>query len=367
MKFLFVLCLGFASVCSAQTLDVWIGTSGNNGIYHCSLDLDSGRLSRSQLVADEMTGPGFLTMHPSLDVLYAVGTLDKQPTVGAWRVSRESTPPRLQWLGGVAVNDSGPCHVSVDDQAKMLLTAQYGGGSVGAYRLNDDGTIAEQTTLIKQGPGSKVVSGRQDSAHSHWSGFSPDGRFAFVPDLGMDRVVIYRVDAEKAMITPHGEGVAIAGGGPRHMKFSRDGNFIYLLNELDLSLSVFTYDAAAGSMTLVQTIATVEKDELAKEEFSSASEVRVSVDGKFVYCANRGHDTITVFSVGEDGKLTFIEQEPIRGATPRNFNLSPDGRWLVAAGQDSETLSVFAVQDDGELRYHRQVIASPSPICVLFD
>lgn len=367
MTFLMLSCLGITQTAAGDSLDVWIGTGGNQGIYHCEFDTKTGKLSKSRLVTDEMRGPGFLALHPSLDILYAVGSLGGKPIVGAWTIDRDAPDVLLRWIGGVPINDGSACHVSVDQTGRMLMTAQYGGGSVATYRLDDDGSIAEQTALIQQGPGSGVVQDRQDAAHAHWTGFSPDGRFAFVPDLGMDRVVIYRVDIDNATITPHGEGIAIEGGGPRHMKFTPDGKTIYVLNELDLSVSVFGYDADAGSMALVQTIATVPKDELAKEKFSSASEIRVSNDGKFVYSANRGHDTITVFSVASDGRLSVVEREPIRGATPRNFNLSPDGQWLIAAGQDSHTLSVFEILKNGELQYHRQIVSSPSPICVLID
>lgn len=189
-----------------------------------------------------------------------------------------------------------------------------------------------------------------------------------MPDLGMDKVVIYSVDVDAAKLTPHGHGKVPPGGGPRHMKFHTSGSWIYVLNELDLSITVFDYDAQAGTMSPKQTIPTVPKEQLAKEKFKSASEIRVHPNGRFVYSANRGHDTITAFRVDqESGQLSVIEREHVRGATPRNFNLDPSGRWLLAAGQDSHTLASFEVnQETGELTYNRSNVFAPSAICVLF-
>ncbi|MEZ6136611.1 MAG: lactonase family protein [Pirellulaceae bacterium] len=352
----------------ANEVDVWLGTGGrpSQGIYHCTLDTETGKLSESRLVA-EVSGPGFLAMHPKRSHLYAVGTLSNQPSVIAYRIKGQGKAAALELVGAVEIGDGGAAHVSVDQAGKMLLTAQYGGGSVAAFALNEDGSIGERTALINHAGGSGVVANRQDSSHAHWTGFSPDQRFAFVPDLGLDEVVIYQVDHDHATLTPHGVGKAPAGGGPRHMKFHTSGEWIYVLNELDLSVSVFDYDADAGTMQIKQTIPTVSKAELAKEQFSSCSEIRVHPNGKFVYAANRGHDTVTVFAVGDDGKLTEVQNEHVRGATPRNFNLAPGAEWMLVAGQDSHTLACFAVDaNSGEITFNRSVISTPTPICVLF-
>jgi 6-phosphogluconolactonase len=184
----------------------------------------------------------------------------------------------------------------------------------------------------------------------------------------MDKVVIYRLDVDRVDLKPHGFGQVPAGGGPRHMKFHTGGKFIYVLNELELSVTAFAYDADRGMMTALQTIRTVPEQEKAKETFVSASEIRVHPTGKFVYAANRGHDTITAFRIDQDsGKLTQVECEPIRGSWPRNFNIDPTGRWLLAAGRDSNTLAVFEIDaETGELTYTRTMVMVPTPICVLF-
>ncbi|WP_246145955.1 lactonase family protein [Rubripirellula lacrimiformis] len=357
---------------SAESIDVWIGTSArqpSQGIYHCTLNTHTGNLTDPTLAA-EIRGPGFLAMHPSGNVLYAVGDLNKEAVVAAYAIeSSGDGAPQLSLVNSLPIGDGGAAHVAVDPTGKTLLTAQYGGGSVAAFSLNADGSLNQSTELIKHEGGSGVVPKRQDSSHAHWVGFSPDNRFAFVPDLGLDKVVIYSLDAENAKLTPHGFGKVPAGGGPRHMKFHTSGKFAFVLNELSLSVTVFDYDAETGKMTAKQTIPTVSKQTLAKEKFKSASEIRVHPSGQFVFTANRGHDSITVFRVNQStGELSVIEVENARAVTPRGMNLDPSGNWLLVAGQDSHTLASFNVDGStGELKYNQSIVTAPSAICVLFQ
>jgi 6-phosphogluconolactonase len=358
----------FASTCPAAELDVWIGTitpkNGlSKGIYHARFNPDSGKLTQPELAA-EVDSPGFVALHPSGKVLYSTGTIDGEPSLVAYRIDDESLSP----INSQPIGDGGAAHLSTDRTGKVLMSAQYGGGSIAIYPLNDDGSIGPQSKLIKHEGPSGVVPGRQDAPHAHWVGTSPDNGFVFVPDLGMDKVVIYKLDVDNADLTPHGFGEVPPGGGPRHMKFHTSGKFIYVLNELAVSVTVFAYDAEQGTMTPIQTIPTVSEEAKAKEISVSASEICVHPSGKFVYAANRGHDTITAFRIDETtGKLTLIELEPIRGGWPRNFNIDPTGKWLLAAGRDSNTIAVFAIDaETGELTYTRTMVTVPTPICVTF-
>lgn len=351
-------------------IDVWLGTSSkkpSKGIYHCLLNTQNGRLTDPTLVA-ELRGPGFLAQHPKLPVLYAVADYQGKPSVIAYRIAATGRKAKLEFLNAEEIGDGGAAHVAVDKTGRTLLTAQYGGGSVASFRLADDGAIQKKVSLIDHDGGSGVVKGRQDKSHAHWCGFSPDNKFAFVPDLGLDQVVIYKVNVETAELTAHGAGQLSPGAGPRHMKFHQNGKWIYVLHELDLKVTLFDYDAAAGTMSARQTVETVSRPALAKEFFKSCSEIRMHPSGRFAYAANRGHDTITAFSIDQQsGKLSLIEVENARAVTPRNFNISPDGKWALVAGQDSSTLASFAVnQDSGELTYNRNVVQAPSCICVLF-
>ncbi len=357
------------SQATAEQLDVWLGTGGkpSRGIYHCTLDSESGKLSESKLVA-QIDAPGFLAMHSSLPILYAVGGLDGMDIVASYRIRGNGSEAALDPINSQPMGDGNGTHLAVSNDGRMLLTAQYHTGSVAAFPIDADGKIGEQTSLIKHRGASRVDPDRQEGPHAHWIGFSPDQKFALVPDLGLDEVVIYRVESSSATIQPHGAGELPPGSGPRHMKFHPNGKWIYVLNELSLTVSLLDWDADEGSMKIRQTVSTVSREQLDPLRFKSCSEIRVHPNGNFVYAANRGHDSITVFAVDEDGTLSSVQNEFIRGATPRNFNLDPSAKWLLAAGQDSHTLASFAIDSEtGKLIYNYSIISTPSPICVLFE
>lgn len=359
-----------SSTTMAQTLDVWIGTgrsSLSRGIYHCTLDSTTGKISEPKLAA-EMAGPGFLEKHPSLPVLYAVGELKGEQVVAAFAIGKQEQQSTLTLMNSVPIGDGGAAHVSLDKTGRTLLTAQYGAGSVAAFAVKPDGSIAARTELMKHEGASKAVAGRQDASHAHWTGVSPDNRFAFVPDLGLDQVVIYKLDAANSRLQKHGVGQLPPGSGPRHMKFHNNGKWIYVVNEIALTVTKFDYDAAAGTMTPTQTIETVPAADLEREKAKSTAEIRIHPNGKFVYASNRGHDTITVFAIDQTtGQLSIVQREPIRGSTPRNFNITPNGQWLLAAGQLSNTIAVFSLNaDTGLMTFHQSSVFAPTPICVLW-
>ena len=236
------------------------------------------------------------------------------------------------------------------------------------FPLAADGTLGAAKLIRHQG-GSKVVPQRQDSPHPHYTGWSPDGRFALVPDLGLDGIVIYRVNADAASLERHGFAASVPGGGPRHLKFSPDGKFIYLLNELSVSLSTFAWDASAGTAKLLGTVPSISEAAKARETHNSGAEVLMHPSGRFVYFSNRGHDTVTVFRVDPaTGAAEVAQVQPVRGAFPRNINLAPGAGWLLAAGADSNTVSVHKVDAAaGVLTYQTKgVINVPAPICIVF-
>ncbi|GEA09863.1 lactonase family protein [Alteromonas sp. KUL49] len=347
--------------------DVYFGTGNKqgDGIYHATFDETSGHLSAATRVAD-IDAPGFLAKHPKRDVIYAVAVAEDVPVVAAYKKAQDSS---LVFINSVAIGDGSGTHISVHPSGKFLITAQYGGGSVAVFSLGEDGEIVERTQLIEHQGGSKVYKNRQDSPHPHWVGFSPDGEYAVVPDLGLDAAIIYEVNESEYTLTHHGEAVTVAGGGPRHMRFSVDGERIFLLNEFTLSISTFDYDAAKGTAQRVSVTPTLSEATKSQEAFNSASEILVHPNGEFVYSANRGHDSVSVFTLDDDGALSLLENEHVRGAFPRNINLDLSGKWLFAAGQHSNTVSVFAIdQSSGLLQYQTgNTINVPEPICILFD
>jgi 6-phosphogluconolactonase len=350
----------------AEILHVYFGTSGpgSKGIYASTFDTTTGKLTPAQLAA-EIGGPGFLTLHPNGDKLFAVANFSGGPGAVGYRIGQDGS---LTQINTSPTGDGGGAHIAVHPSGKFLLTAQYGGGSVALFPLDADGRLgAAKLTEHERGAG--VVARRQDTAHPHYIGFSPDNRFALVPDLGMDGIVIYRVNADTPAIERHGFAASARGGGPRHLKFSPDGKFIYLLNELASSVTTFAWDAGAGTARLLATVPALTDDQQAKESFNAAAEILVHPTGRFVYSSNRGHDSVTAFKAEPaTAALKVIQLQPVRGAFPRNINLAPGGGWLLAAGADSNTVSVHRVNHEtGELTYQNKgVINVPAPICILF-
>ena len=353
----------------AMAGDVYFGTGGNNtgqpaGVYIAEFDAAAGKLSRAKLVL-ELERAGWVTKHPTLDVLYSTSKINGEESVTAIDI----TGPQAKEINGQATGGGGSCFITTDQTGKLLISTQYSGGGVSVFPIAEDGSLKSRSQLIKHGEPSRVHK-HQKSAHPHYCGISPDNRFAFVCDLGMDKIVVYEIDHEEAQLKEVSQASAVAGGGPRHMKFHPSGKFALVLNELTLSVSVFRYDADSGTLTMVGTTEALTSAEKALNTFNSASEIRIHPGGKFVYTGNRGYDSISVFQFDvTSGELQRTGLMHTRGAWPRNFNLSPDGEYLLAAGKDTNSVAVFNVdQQTGALQYrqHSSVFV-PGPICVMFD
>jgi len=346
-------------------------TSGKSkGIYVSRFDPRSGKLSEPEL-ATETKNPNFLAVHPMRTSLYAVGEMTdtqgkRSGAVNAY--SLDVKTGKLAALNQQSSGGSGPCHVSVDATGKSLLVANYGSGSVASLPIRTDGNLSEPASTI-QHIGSSVNPKRQTAPHAHFITPSPDNRFALACDLGLDKVLIYRLDATSATLTPHQPafGTSQPGFGPRHLAFSAGGKFIYVINELSLNVSVFAYDTNSGAMNEIQSTSSLPAGYTITEK-DSAAHILAHPNGRFVYASNRGHDSIAVFSVeAKTGKLTLIQNESTQGKTPRNFAIDPSGRWLLALNQNSDSVVVFAIDDEtGKLKPTGQTINVGSPVCAVF-
>jgi 6-phosphogluconolactonase len=350
----------------AKPIDIFFGTGGrgSQGIYYATFNPENGKFTPSKLAA-EIGSPGFLTTLPNGKILYSLGRWDGGSGALGYHIGLNG---ELKEFTRMACPDGGGAHIAIHPSGKFLLTAQYGGGSVAMFPLDKNGHLQKPTVIEHQG-GSKVVERRQESPHPHWTGFSPDGKYALIPDLGLDQIVIYKVDTNKPSISKHGVAQSVPGGGPRHMRFSTDGKFIYLLNELSLSVTTFAWDAQKGTAKRLTTTPSLSEKVKTGESFNSAAEILVHPNGQFVYSSNRGHDTVSVYKANpETGKLKVIQVQPVRGAFPRNINLTPNANWLLAAGADSNTIAAHRIdQETGKLTYQRGSVTNVlSPICILF-
>lgn len=357
----------------AQAQRVWLGTTGKDeakGIYRAEFDAKTGTLSAPELAA-EVPKPGFLAVSKDGGFLYATSLINDEqgkPTIGAAAAFAVEDGGKLRELGREESGGSGPCFVSLDATGKTLMVANYGGGSVASFPVKPDGSLGPLNSL-GQHEGSSVNPKRQKAPHAHSIYPGPDNRFAYAPDLGIDQVVIYELDAAEATLTPAGHAKTPPGSGPRHMKFGRDGKQAYVLGELDLTVIVYDRDPAGGKLTRKQVLGVLPDD--ADGSQMTCSEILVSADGKRVYTANRdvggrGRDSLSAFAVGAGGKLERIQTVPAEVSIPRNIQLSPDGGWLLVAGQKGGGVPVFRIAGDGKLSFSGQRAELPGAMCILF-
>jgi 6-phosphogluconolactonase len=340
----------------------------SKGIYAYRFDPAAGKLPPAGLAA-ESTDPSFVAIHPNGKYLYAVNETDNFGGQKSGAVSAFAMDPKsgaLKLLNQVATRGAAPCHVSLDKSGKFLLVANYVGGSVATFPVRDDGSLGDVASFV-QHSGSSVNKQRQAAPHAHWIGVSPDNRFVLVADLGLDEVLIYRFDAATGALTPNDPAfVKVSPGlGPRHFAFHPNGKFGYLLNEMGSSVTAFSYQANSGALSELQTISTLPKDFTGPR---GAAELVVHPSGRFLYTSNRGHHSITAFSIDpEKGTLTSVGQSLTNGKTPRNFAIDPTGTFLVAANQDSGNLVVFRIDlATGSLTPTGEIAQVPAPVCVVF-
>lgn len=341
----------------------------SQGIYTFTFNAATGEVGKPEL-AGETVNPSFLAIHPNGKNLYAVGEVAAVDGKKGGGVSAFAIQPggKLKLLSQASTVGSGPCFVSVDKSGRVALAANYGGGSVVALPIKADGSVGEHTGFVQHS--GKSVTKRQSQPNAHSVNLSPDNRFAFVADLGLDKVLIYKLDAAKGTLTPNDPPfTAVApGSGPRHFAFHPSGKFAYVINEITLTMTAFSYDAAKGALTELHTVSTLPAaDGPGPKPGWSTAEVVAHPGGKFLYGSNRGHDTIAVFSVATDGKITLVQNAPAEVKTPRNFNLDPTGKWLFTEGQGSDTIALFKVdQATGKLTATGTKLEVGSPVCMKF-
>ena len=350
---------------------VYIGTytrDSSKGIYAYRFHPADGKLTPIGLVA-ETTNPSFLAIHPNGRSLYAVNEVDTLNGEKAGGVSAFRIDPRngkLIFLNTVSSKGAGPCHLLVDKTGKNLLVANYGSGSVAAFPVKNDGSLGEASAFV-QHKGSSVNKQRQEGPHAHSVNLSADNRFLIVTDLGLDQALVYRFNAAKGSLTPNDPPFAKLkpGAGPRHFAFDPKDKHAYVINEIQSTVTAFSYDRGRGAFQELQTVSTLPKDFSGQ---NSTAEIAVDRKGKFLYGSNRGHNSIAVFAIDPGkGTLTPVEQTPTEGKVPRNFAIDPTGAYLFAANQNSGDVVLFRIDSNtGRLTPTGEKMEVSSPVCVVF-
>jgi 6-phosphogluconolactonase len=357
----------------AREFWVYLGTytgAKSKGIYVCRLDAETGRLSVPELAA-QAQNPTFLAVHPHLPALYAAerpvlyaANEVRSGTVSAYLVHRDTG--KLTLLNQQSSRGAGPCHLSVDRTGKYVLVANYGGGSIAVLPIQEEGRLGAATAFI-QHAGSSVNKQRQEAPHAHWIDVDAGNRFAFVCDLGLDKVLVYALDLTRGALTAHDPAFATVapGAGPRHLAFHPLGRWAYVINELTNTITVFAYEPGRGALKEIETVSTLPAN---FDGRNSTAEIEVHPSGKFLYGSNRGHHSLAVYAIAADsGRLTLVQHQPSGGHTPRNFAIDPTGRWLLAANQDSDNVVVFRVDPaTGRLTPAGQTVEVGRPVCVKY-
>ena len=337
-------------------------------IQACSLDLETGNLT----LIHRTTGvehPFFMAVSPDRRCLYSIHAPgefggENNESVAAYRI--EGTSGQLTLLNRQSALGTAACYLAADATGKMLMVANYKTGSVASFPIREDGSIGEASSFIQHpGEGSRVLPARQDGPHAHCIVRSPDNRFAFAADLGLDQVRGYRLDVSSAKLVPHAPPFVTTspGAGPRHLTFHPNGRHMYAINELANSVTVFDYEPESGSLTNQQTITTL------PEGYGGASytaDVKVTPDGRFLYGTNRGHDSIAAYRIDEEGRLELLESEPSLGNGPQNLAITSDGNLLLCANMPGNNVAVFRIdQQHGTLTSVGQPQPFPNPSCLV--
>jgi 6-phosphogluconolactonase len=358
-------CLGMGSLwgaCSADTL-VYVGTytgKGSEGVYIYRLDSSTGALTNIGKTAG-LENPSFLAIDPKGRYVYAVRESSRGAVVA---LSRHPTTGELTVLNEQPSGGQGPCYVSVDRESRFVLVANYGSGHVALLPTADDGRLLPPTSVV-QHEGSSVNPSRQKEPHAHSIVLDAANRYALAADLGIDKVMVYHLDAEHGKLLPNDPSFARCepGSGPRHIAFHPNGKYVYVIEELSSTIELFAYDAELGTLKPLQRVSTLPEGFQGR---SMCADIHVHPSGRFLYGSNRGHDSIVSYAIDETtGKLRLLGHEPTQGKTPRNFAIDPSGAFLLAANQDSDTIVSFRIgRDTGALTPTGQVCRVSMPVCV---
>jgi 6-phosphogluconolactonase len=339
--------------------------AGENGAIHVyHLDLDSGTLKMLQRTTG-VEHPFYLALSPNQKFLYSIHAKQfggKDPEqVAAYELAGRTG--ELKLLNRQSARGTAACYLDVDATGKTVLVANYSSGSVAALPVKEDGSLGEAASFI-QHAGSSVDRGRQEGPHAHCIVVSPDNRFVYSADLGLDQVLGYRLDPAKAKLTLNRRPFTRTppGAGPRHLTFHPDGKRVYVINELSNSVTYFDYNPDSGVLLEKQTISTLPKDFAGK---SYCADLKITPDGRFLYGTNRGHDSIARYRLGEDGRLTLLGIEPSLGKGPQNLAITPDGQLLLCANMPGNNVAVFRIDTKtGGLTSVGAPVSMPSPSCI---
>lgn len=337
----------------------YIGTytkKDSQGVYRFTLDTEKKQITNVEVAAN-LDSPTYLTISDNNEYMYAVSKEGDQGGVTAFTIKDETGA--LEKINSQLTEGSAPCHVSVDSKNNLVVSANYHTKQVEAFLINENGSIQPPKSVEHEGNGPHE---RQEKPHLHFAGYTPDGKYVVVIDLGSDTITTYRPEGdvlqEVSVLTVK------PGSGPRHIAFHPNASHAYVMTELSNEVIVLNYDEKDGTFEDVQYISTLPED---FTENSQGSAIHLSSDGKFVYAGNRGHNSIAIYRINDDYKVEFMEWTHTEGDWPRDFVLDPTEQFIVAANQESGTLALFERDpSQGTLTLLQKDVKAPESVCVKF-
>lgn len=355
---------------NAKEMLLYIGTytSGKSeGIYVHKFDLKTGKLTPLHTVKN-VVEPSFLTVDKNRKYLYSVNETEeyegkKSGAVSAFAIDQKTGD--LQFLNKQPSLGGAPCFITTSENEKFALVANYLGGNVSVFPIENNGKLGVSVDLI-QHSGIGLNKDRQEAAHAHSITLDRNNRFAFAADLGIDKLMIYEFDAQNGKLKSNAAQPFFqtkAGAGPRHFSFHPNGKLAFLINELDTTITSLAYDETVGTLKEIQTVPTLPPN---FKDANTCADIHVSPNGKFVYGSNRGHNSIVSYKIDEKtGKLNYIEHTSTNGKKPRNFAIDPIGKFLLVANQDSDSIVVFRIDEKtGKLKATGNIAEVPNPVCL---
>jgi 3-carboxymuconate cyclase len=354
------------------------GSAHGEGVYLFEVDANSGELSPPRLAA-KTSNPSWISIHPSKKYLYAINEMTNpdgsRSSVTAFAI--DAATGNLTQLNSVSSEGAGPAHMSLDAAGKFIFVANYGGGSISVLPVREDGSLGaavdvhQNTDAIgsrhaTNAPRGSFALNGHDRPHAHMIAADPGNRFVLATDLSQDRIYVYKFDSTTGKLSPAAIPFAsvATGDGPRHFVFHPNSRWFYLLEEEASQVAFFHYNPQSGELTSQQTISALPPG-FAGSNF--AAEIAISPDGKFLYCSNRLHDTIAIFAVGSDGRLTRVGEVSSMGDYPRFFCIAPSGRFAYVCDQRSDCITVFTInRQTGMLTFTGRYTALGSPVVLAF-
>ena len=344
---------------------LFIGTytdGDSEGIYVYSLDHTTGKLQLTSVTTD-IKNPSYIEIHPSQELLYAVSELSD----GGGLISSYAIDPltgSLNYINQQTTGDEGPCHLSINTSGDVVAVANYSGGSITTLPIDSDGSLGQPTGFIKH-HGSSINTHRQEGPHPHSANIDPFNKNLLVPDLGLDKVMVYPINTETGTLTELTPSWAetTPGAGPRHLAFHTNHNLVYVIKELDSTITAFKYDSEIGSLEEFQNVSTL-PDTYSGDNY--CADIHISPNGGFLYGSNRGHDSIVIFAISQDsGQLEYVEHVSTNGHYPRNFTIDSDGLIFIAANElTNNIVSYWSSPSSGLLKPTGHSANVPAPVCL---